>query len=165
MWPITWITSIEILLNWNTVMHQLLKSGEVNPILIYTPTTISTWLCPKIFCHRIKNLDSPTSKHSELLAIIVMISDKRDTYAHILYEQSLSAERSVGELLVLWWCTPTSHLYAIPVSPHSLVKRITNLYGIQRRTLDKHHHPLMAYHLVANIFKNYSINPHLLIVI
>ena len=26
-------------------------------------------------------------------------------------------------------CTPIFHLQAIPVSPHSLIKRITNIYG------------------------------------
>ena len=34
-------------------------------------------------------------------------------------------------------CTLTSHQYAIPVSSHSLVKRITNPYGTQRPMLDK----------------------------
>ena len=33
--------------------------------------------------------------------------------------------------------TLISHLYAIPVSPHSLVKKTTNLYGLQRPMIDR----------------------------
>ena len=132
-------SSIEVLLNWNIVMHQLLKCRGINPILIHTPTTTSTWLCPETFRHWIRNSDSSTSKHSELLVSHHDDCRSRDTYAHILREQPLTVEYSIDESLVQWQCILISHLYAISVSSYSLVTRKTNLYGTQWPTLDKHH--------------------------
>ena len=68
LWSIIRIVLTKVLLNWNTMMHQLLKYRGVNPILIHTPITTSTWLCLETFHHWIRNLGSPTTKHSELLA-------------------------------------------------------------------------------------------------
>ena len=51
----------------NRIIHQLLKCGGINPILIHTLTTTSTWLCSEIFHHWIRNSDSLTSKYTELL--------------------------------------------------------------------------------------------------
>ena len=55
----------------------------------------STWLCPKIFHHWIKNLDSPTLKHNELLISYCGDLRSEDTYTHILCELLLIAECSV----------------------------------------------------------------------
>ena len=59
--------------------------------------------------------------------------------------------------------TSTFYLHAITVSPHSLVKRTTNSYDIQRPTLDITIILVIAYRLVANIFKDLTTNPPLLI--
>ena len=55
-------------------------------------------------------------------------------------------------------CTPISHLHTIPISPHHLVMRTTNAYGIQWPTLDIAIILVIVYHLVANQFKDYTIN-------
>ena len=44
------------------------------------------------------------------------------------------------------------------VSSYSLVKRTTNSYDIQQPTLDIAIILVIAYHLVANIFKDLTIN-------
>ena len=118
----------------------------------------STWLYPIAFRHCIKNSDSLVSKHSELLAS--HYGDLRTEGYLCPYTSRAALDSRVFNRWVTCSVTisPTSHLYAIPVSPYSLVKRTTNLYGTQRLSLDKHHHPLTMYHLVANIFKNYMIN-------
>ena len=97
------------------------------------------------------------------LQVTIVISGLKNIYTHIFYKQLLAAEHSAGESLVQWQCTLTSQLYAIPVSPYFLVKRTTNPYGTKRPSLDKHHHPVITYHLVTNLFKNYMIN-HLFII-
>ena len=53
------------------------------------------------------------------------------------------------------------HLHDITVSPHSLVKRTINLYGTQQSILDIAIVLVIAYRLVANIFKDLTINPPL----
>ena len=122
----------------------------------------STWLYPVSFRHYIKNPDSLTLKHSELLA---------SHYGDLWFEGYLYpyiSRAALDSKTLSWWVTcswqytPTSHLYAISMSSHSLVKRTTNSYGTQRSLLDKYHRPVMTYHLVANIFTNYTIN-HLFI--
>ena len=112
----------------------------------------STWLHPKIFRHWIINSDNPVPKYSKLLASTVVVSDQRDTYTHTLHKLLLTAECSVyGH--VRCECTLTFHLYAITVSPHSLVKRTTNSYSTQWPTLDIAIILVIAYHLVANILR------------
>ena len=54
---------------------------------------------------------------------------------------------------------PIFYLYAITVSPHSLVKRITNSYGMQQPILDNAIIILITYHLIVNIFKDLTTNP------
>ena len=88
----------------------------------------------------------------------MVVSRLRDTYIHTLHELLLTAECSAHDH-VRCECTPIFHLYAITVSPHSLVKRITNSYGTQRPTLDIVIILVITYHLIANIFKDLMINP------
>ena len=87
------------------------------------------------------------------LQVTKAISSLRDTYTYIPSEIFSTAEYS-GAGHVQWRCILTSHLYAIPVSPHSLVKRTTNPYGTQWPPLDITIVLLIAYHLVANMFKD-----------
>ena len=146
-------------------MHQLLKYRGVNPILIHTSTTTSTWLCLKIFHLWIRNSVSPISKHSELLAS--HRSDLRSKRYLCLYSSRAAFDsRALCRWVTYpWQYTPTSHLYAILVSLHSLIIRTANQYGTPKFTLNKHHCPLIMYHLIMNIFKSYSINSPLSIVI
>ena len=91
------------------------------------------------------------------LQVTVVISGRRDTYTHTLRELSLTVECStVG--YVPWWCTPISHLHAIPVSPHYLITKTINAYGTQWPALDIAIILVIAYRLVVNQFKNYAIN-------
>ena len=114
---------------------------------------ISTWLYPKIFHHWIKNSSSPISKHSELFA-----SHHGDLRSErYLYPYPLQAtfdSRVLHSWSRLVRCTSTSHLYVISVSPHFLVKRTTNPYGIQWSILDIAIILIIAYHLVVNKFKD-----------
>ena len=99
----------------------------------------STWLYSKIFYHWIKNSDSLTSKYSELL---VSHHGDLSLKGHLYLYPSWATFDS--RVLSSWSrsmrCTPTSHLYIIPVSPHLLITRITNTYDTQRSTLDKYYH-------------------------
>ena len=104
------------------------ESGSINLILTYTPTTISTWLCPKIFYHWTRNLDSSAPKHSELL--VNHHGDLRSEGHLYPYSSRATLDKecsAVGH--VQWWCTPISYLHAILVSPHLLVMRINNAYN------------------------------------
>ena len=92
----------------------------------------------------------------------MVISDWRDTYIHTLCELPLTAECSTVDH-IQWQCTLTSHLYAIPVSLYYLVTRTINAYGTQWPTLDIAIVLVIAYHLITNQFKDYTINPLLLI--
>ena len=92
------------------------------------------------------------------LQVIVVVSGLRDTYIHTLHKLLLTVEYSAHDH-VRYECTPTFHLHAIIVSSHSLVKRTINLYGIQRSTLDIAIVLVIVYRLVANIFKDLTINP------
>ena len=112
----------------------------VNPILTYIPTTISTRLCLESFYHWIKNLDSPISKHNKLLA-----SHHGDLrLVEYWYPYPLWATLD-SRVLHSWSCsirhTPTSHLYAIPVSSHYLIMRTINAYGSQWPTLNYRYCP------------------------
>ena len=88
----------------------------------------------------------------------MVVSDRRDTYIHTLHKLLLTVECSAYSH-VRCKCTPTFYLHAIIVSSHSLVKRTINLYGIQRPTLDIAIVLVIVYRLVANIFKDLTINP------
>ena len=126
LWLLTRTTLVKILLNWNTVMHHL---------QFYLKWSIPSWLAlrlhkyltvpKKIFRYRIKNSDSLTSKHSELLASHQgSLKSERHMYPYTI--------RVTFDSRVLWkWsysvkCTSINHPYAISVSPHILVKRTTN---------------------------------------
>ena len=121
----------------NQDFFKLKYSNAFSPIILrgqsnFDPHTdfISTWLYPVVFCHCIKNADSPTLKHSELLVSYSDDLRSERYYAHTICELPLTVECSTSKSFVQWQCTPTSHLYIIPVSSHSLVMRITNLYSI-----------------------------------
>ena len=88
----------------------------------------------------------------------MVISGRKDTYIHTLHELLLIAECSTAGH-VQWRCTLISHLYVILVSLHYLVMRIINVYSTQRPTLDIAIVLVIVYHLVANQFKDYAINP------
>ena len=118
------------LLNWSGQSHLDTRTDKS-----------STWLHPTAFRYWIRNSGSPVSKCSELLA-----SHRGGLRSEgYLYSYSirvnLDSRNSSGVGHVQYKCTFTSHLYAIPMSPHSLVKRTTTLYGIQWPMLDKHYHP------------------------
>ena len=125
LWLLIKTTLAKVLLNWNTVMHHL---------QFYLERSIPSWLTlrlhkyltvPKNLHHRIKNLDSLTSKHNELLA---SHQGSLKSEGHI-YPYPI---RATLNSRVLWkWSrsvkyTPTYYPYAIPVSPHALVKKTTN---------------------------------------
>ena len=140
-------------LKYSDTSAPIIRRGQSH-LNLHTDFT-STWLYPISFRHCIRNLDSLAPKNSKLLA---------SHYGDLRFERhlrpytswaALNSRTSVGESSVQWWCISISYLYAIPVSPYSLVKRITNPYGIQRPPLDKHHHHVMTYHLVMDMFKNY----------
>ena len=102
---------------------------------------ISIWLYPVAFHHCIRNIDSPTLKHSELLASHhgdLRLEGYLCPYPSRAFLNSRALRRWV---IVWWWCTPISHLYVIPVSSHFLVKRITNPYSTQWPILDKRYCP------------------------
>ena len=88
----------------------------------------------------------------------MVISDRRDTYTHTLRELFLTVEYSIVSH-IQWRYTPISHLYAIPVSSYHLVTRTTNAYGTQWLTVNITIILIIAYCLVANQFKDYTINP------
>ena len=116
----------------------------------YTDLT-STWLYLKIFYHWIKNSGSLAPKHSELL-----VSHHGDLRSEgYLYPYPLWATLD-SRVLHSWSYsvryTHTSHLYTIPVSSYSLVKRTTNSYGIQQLTFDIDIVFVIAYHLITNKF-------------
>ena len=92
----------------------------------------------------------------------MVVSSQRDTYTHTLHELLLTTEYSAHDHVRCKY-TPIFHLYTITVSLYSLVKRITNSYGTQRPILDITIILVIAYHLVANIFKDLTINLLLLI--
>ena len=94
------------------------------------------------------------------LQVTVVVSCRRDTYTYTFHKLSLTAEHSTHDH-VRYECTPTFHLHAIIVSPHSLIKRTTNSYAVQRPTLDIAIVLVITYHLVANNFKDLMINPPL----
>ena len=94
------------------------------------------------------------------LQVTMMISGLRNTYTHTLHKLLLIAECSAHSH-VRCECTPTFYLHAITISPHSLIKRIKNSYGTQRPTLNIAIILVIAYHLVANNFKDLTINPPL----
>ena len=110
----------------------------------------STWLCPKIFHHWIKNSDSLAPKYSELLA-----SHRDNLRSEGYLYLYLSQATLDSKVLSNWLCsvryTPTSYLYTILLSPHSLVKRTTNIYGAQRPILDIAIALIIVYHLVMNL--------------
>ena len=119
----------------------------------------STWPYSVAFHHCIKNSDSLAPKYSEFLASHYGdLRSERYSYSYVS-RAAFDSRMLASESLIQWRCILTSHLYAIPVSPHSLVKRTTNPYGTQWPSLDKCHHSVMTYNLVANLFKNYTINP------
>ena len=113
----------------------------------------STWLCPKIFRSWIKYSDSPTPKHSELLV------SHRGDFRSEGYLYLCPFRLTLDSRVLQSWSrslkyTPTFHLHAILASPYSLVKRITNLYSTQWPILDISIILVIAYHLVANSFKD-----------
>ena len=115
------------LLNWSGQSHLDTRTDKS-----------STWLHPAAFRHWIKNSGSPMPKCSELL--VGHRSGLRSEGQLYLYsiEANLDNRKSSGVGHVQCRYTLTSHLYAILVSPHFLVKRTTNLYDTQRPMLDKH---------------------------
>ena len=119
---------------------------------------ISTWLHPKIFHHWIRNSVSLALKYSELLANhLDNLRSERHLYPYP--SRAILDSRVLYNWSLQWWCTPTSHLHAIPVSPYHLVTRTTNVYGTQWPTLDIALVLVIAYRLVTNQFKDYVINP------
>ena len=122
----------------------------------------STWLHLKIFRYWIKNSVSPILKYSELLA-----SHHGDLISEgHLYpcpsQATLTVECSIVNH-IQWWCTLISHLHTVPVSPHYLFTRTTNVYGTQWSILDIGIILVIVYRLVSNQFKDYTINLLLLI--
>ena len=95
----------------------------------------STWLYPKIFHRWIKNLDSLTSKYSELF-----VSHRGDLKSKGYLYPYPSRDTLDSRILHNWsfsvWMYSYILPHAIPVSLYSLVKKITNPYGTQRSTLD-----------------------------
>ena len=101
----------------------------------------STWLYPVVFRHCIRNIDSPTSKYSELLAD--HCGDlKSDRHLYLYPSWAALDSRAFHRWVAIrWWCTSIFYLYAISISSYSLVKKITNPYSIQWFILDKRYCP------------------------
>ena len=113
----------------------------------------STWLCTEIFWFWIKNSSSLALKHSELLAS--HRGDLRSERHLYPYPFGITLDsRVLQSWLYLVKYTPTFYLHVISASPCSMVKRTTNLYGIQWSIFDMSIILVIAYHLVANSFKN-----------
>ena len=118
------------LLNWSGQSHLDTRTDKS-----------STWLHPVAFHHWIRNSGSPVAKCSELLASHRgSLRSEGHLYPYPI-GANLDSRNSSGVGHVQCRCTITSHLYAIPVSPHSLVMRTTNPYGTQRPMLDKYCRP------------------------
>ena len=90
----------------------------------------------------------------------MVVSDWRDTYIHTLHKLLLTAECSTHGHVICEY-TPIFYLYVIIVSLYSLIKRTTNSYGTHRPMLDIAIILVIAYYLVANNFKDLTINPSL----
>ena len=125
----------------------------------------STWLYSVAFRHCIRNAGSPALKHTELLA---------SHYDDLRFERylcpyaswvALDSRCSTDESLVQWWCIHISHLYAYQYLHTSWLRERSTYMAHNDLHFDKYHHPLMTYHLVTNMFKNYLINLPLSIVI
>ena len=100
----------------------------------------STWLYPVAFHHYIRNINSLTSKYSELLAS--HYSNLRSEGHLCPYPSRATLDSRVLHSLITvqWWCTLTSHLYTISMSPYFLVTKISP-YGTQWFILDKYYYP------------------------
>ena len=93
---------------------------------------VSTWLHLKIFHPNIRNL---APKYSKLLTSHHdSLKSKGHLYPYPFVSFSLVEECSI--VSHVQYSITYIHLYAILVSPHSLIKRTTNLYNIQQPTLD-----------------------------
>ena len=151
----------------NHLMHYLdqdftkLKYNDASALIIWrdqshlNPHTdfTSTWLYPVAFHHCIRNPNSPIPKYNELLASHCGdLRSEGHLYSYLFRVTFDSRVLQSWSRSVKY--TPIFYLHAIPVSSCFLVKRTTNLYGTQWPTLDMFIVLVIAYHLVANSFKD-----------